>query len=117
MNRLTSATGMSFQWDANGNLVYMDDGSDEWDYTYDYENRLIKVLKNDAILNRYFYDTDGRRVKVVDGQGDSLIHIYTGLNVVYEKTVSSTTKHYYANGLHIAENRGGTRVLSPRTPR
>jgi RHS repeat-associated protein len=86
----------------------MDDGSDEWDYTYDYENRLIKVLKNDVLLNRYFYGADGRRVKVVDSQGGSLIHIYSGLNVVYEKTVSSTMKHYYANGLHIAENRSGT---------
>ena len=26
MNRLTGATDMGFDWDGNGNMVYMDDG-------------------------------------------------------------------------------------------
>jgi len=108
MNRLTSATGMGFDWDENGNLVYMHDGSDAWNYTHDPEGRLLFVRKNGALQSWFWYDADGRRVKIVDGQEGSLFHVYSGLDVVYEEEGATTTKHYYANGLHIAENRGGT---------
>ena len=105
MNRLAQATGMGFDWDPNGNLLYKHDGSDAWNYNYDPEDRLIGILKNDAFLSQFWYDADGRRVKIDDAQSNSLIHVYSGLDVVYEKNGTTTTKHYYANGLHIAENR------------
>ena len=45
MNRLTQATGMGFDWDADGNLLYMHDGSDAWNYTYDPEDRLTGIAR------------------------------------------------------------------------
>ncbi len=108
MNRLTSATGMGFDWDKNGNMVYMHDGSDAWNYTYDPENRLISVKKNDALMNKFWYDAEGRRVRLWDSQDGYLTHVYSGLDIIYETSQSGVTKHYYANGLHVAENRSGT---------
>lgn len=40
--------------------------------------------------------------------GATVTHVYSGLDVVHEKQGTSVTKHYYANGLHLAENRDGT---------
>ncbi len=106
MNRLTSATGMGFDWDDNGNLVYVHDGSDAWNYSYDPEGRLLSVRKNGALQSWFSYDADGRRVKIADGQS-TLFHVYSELDVVYEKEGTTTTRHYNANGLHVAENRDG----------
>ena len=108
MNRLTQATGMGFDWDADGNLLYMHDGSDAWNYTYDPEDRLKGILKNGAFFNKFWYDADGRRVKIDDAQSNSLIHVYSGLDIIYENGSSGWTRHHYANGLHVAENRSGT---------
>ena len=63
MNRLTSATGMSFTWDENGNLLYKNDVTDTWNYTYDWENRLTVVENNGTTHSRFYYDADGRRAR------------------------------------------------------
>ena len=63
MNRISTATGMGFTWDDNGNMVYWGDGVNTWNYTYDPENRLRKVTKNGALSAIYTYDADGRRVR------------------------------------------------------
>jgi len=84
------------------------DGVDAWNYTYDPGNRLTAVLKEGVAQGRFWYDADGRRVRlwdVVDGFTD---HVYSGLYVVYEENATIFTKHFYANGLHFAENRSGT---------
>lgn len=107
MNRLTSATGMSFDWDTHGNMVYMHDGSDAWNYTYDPKDRLTSVRKNGALQSRFFYDADGRRVRLWDSQDGYLTHVYSRLDVIYESSSSGVTKHFYANGLHIAEVKPG----------
>ena len=49
MNRLTDATGMGFGGDGNGNMVYTDDGGAEWNYTYDPEDRLVRVLRGSRL--------------------------------------------------------------------
>ena len=60
-----------------------------------------------ALQERFSYEADGRRVKIADGQG-ALFHVYSGLDIIYEEEGATTTRHYYANCLHVAENRGGT---------
>lgn len=53
MKPLTSASGMSFSWDGNGNMEYMHDGSDAWDYAYDPEDRLERMEKNGVLYGKY----------------------------------------------------------------
>ena len=57
---------------------------------------------------QFSYD-NGRRVWIVDGQGNPMIHVYSELDIVYENSSSgATTRHFYAGGLRVAENRSGT---------
>jgi RHS repeat-associated protein len=50
----------------------------------------------------------GRRVQTWDGQNGYVNYAYSGLDIVYENnTQGAVTKHYYAIGLQVAENRGG----------
>ncbi|MBD3320744.1 MAG: hypothetical protein GF350_06590 [Chitinivibrionales bacterium] len=38
---LSATDGSSWQYDSLGNMIYNDDGTDEWDYEYSPENRLM----------------------------------------------------------------------------
>ena len=50
----------AYGWDANGNLTTKDA---EATYTWDDENRLVRVQKADGTLVDYRYDVDGTRVQ------------------------------------------------------
>jgi len=107
MNRLTQTGNMYYNWDANGNLRRKEDGTDTWDYTYDFENRLTKILKNGDWTNKFLYDARGRRVWLNHSLDGSVTFAYSGLNIISERDSSGETLHFYANGLHISENRSG----------
>ncbi len=107
VNRITSATGMGFTWDDNGNLLTWDDGVDDWSYRYDPANRLINAKKNGDLSAVYTYDADGRRVRSLNGDNVT-DHVYSGLNVIDEVSGGLHDKHYYAGGLHLASNSSGT---------
>ena len=54
--------------DPNGNLATKAEGTDNWAYSWNAENQLVKVEKNEAEVARFAYDPLGRRVeKVVAG--------------------------------------------------
>ncbi|MBU1659866.1 MAG: hypothetical protein KKD28_00145 [Chloroflexi bacterium] len=63
-NRLTSVDGMTYAWDANGNLL--NDG--ESTYTYNHANRLSSVVGSQS-SSSYAYNGMGDRVsQTVDGE-------------------------------------------------
>jgi RHS repeat-associated protein len=107
VDRIASATGMGFTWDDNGNLLMWDDGSDDWAYRYDPENRLINVEKNSAASARYTYDAGGRRVRSWGAAGTT-DYVYSGFNVVDEIKGGAHEKHVYAGSMHIASVSSGT---------
>jgi RHS repeat-associated protein len=55
-----------YAYDANGNMVRKVREGVVTRYTYDVENRLIRVQKNDDVIAEYVYDGDGGRVKKID---------------------------------------------------
>lgn len=55
--------GTTFTYDANGNMVTMQKGTLTWQYSYDVENRLKGVKKNNLLQAKFEYDGDGGRVK------------------------------------------------------
>ena len=99
---------MTCHYDGSGSVTQISNGMTTWNYTYDPENRLTLVEKNGAVLSRFYYDADDRRVRLWDSQSGYLTHVYSGLDIVYENASDALTRHFYANGLHIAENRSGT---------
>jgi YD repeat-containing protein len=50
----------AYAWDANGNLLTKDG---EATYTWDHENRLVRVTKTDGTVVEHAYDADGNRVR------------------------------------------------------
>jgi RHS repeat-associated protein len=107
VDRIASATGMGFTWDDNGNLQMWDDGSDDWAYRYDPEDRLINVKKNSVTSARYTYDAGGRRVRSWGAAGTT-DYVYSGFNVVDEIKGGAHEKHVYAGSMHLASISSGT---------
>jgi len=46
-------------------------------------------------------------LRLWNSQAGYVNHVYSGLDIVFENSSSGCTKYFYANGLHIAENRSG----------
>ena len=59
-DRLLTENGTTYGYDANGNLTSK---SGEATYTWDFEDRLIRVDKTDGTVVEHVYDTDGVRVR------------------------------------------------------
>ena len=108
VNRISVATGMGFGWDGNGNMVYMDDGINEWNYSYDLLNRLVKVRKDDSLSALYTYDVGGRRVKSWDTIDGVVDYVYSGLNIIDKIRSGAHEKHIYAGFMHLASISSGT---------
>ena len=88
LNQYGTVGGISYSYDDNGNLTNINDG--QYEYIYDYENRLIQAKNNSQTVATYSYDFAGRRItKTAD---------------------STTTKYYYDGGQVIAEYEGTTLV-------
>ncbi len=100
-NRLSGAGGTSYTYDPNGNMVNRNGSA--WVYSYDYENRLTKVVHSGTTVQLNFYDGDGNRIKKTET--DTTVYSYQGLNILYEKdtTTGTVTKHFYANGMQVAK--------------
>lgn len=57
-------------------------------YSYDYENRLTKVVHSGTTAQTNSHKGDGNRVKQVAGSS-TFAYSYQGLNILYEKNVIS----------------------------
>jgi RHS repeat-associated protein len=89
---------LPFQYDAAGNMIH--DAS--LSYTYDAENRLIRV-SDGAATATYTYDPEGRRVaKGIGGTTIDYVHDLAG-NVLFEAQGSDIVAAYiyFAGALHV----------------
>jgi YD repeat-containing protein len=77
-NRLTSAGGVSYTWDANGNLL--DDGVNE--YGYDHAIRLVAISNQLSVIS-YAYNGQGDQVsQTVDSVTTYSLNLAAGLTQV-----------------------------------
>jgi len=83
------------------------DGQTTWNYTYYFEKRLTTVKLRGFVQNKPNHDVEGRRLRLWNSQAGYVNHVYSGLDIIFENSSSGCTKHFYAYGLHIAENRSG----------
>jgi RHS repeat-associated protein len=89
-NQLTSFDSIALEYDKNGNLTKKtENGTDFTTYSFDYENRLIRIDYPDQTYSEYKYDPSGRRIenRLRDGNirryyydGDDLLAAYDGSN-------------------------------------
>jgi RHS repeat-associated protein len=92
----------SFTYDANGNMETKQVGQEVTFYTYDEENRLVKIERGnvngpDTVIAAYEYDGDGgRTAKIVDGQRTDFV------GKLYEESPSQSTLGIYLGSQRIA---------------
>ena len=109
-------TGETFSHDADGNLT----GDGRWTYTWDGENRLVRMVANTAVGPQqrldFGYDWQGRRVsKVVwpntGGTGTptaNLVFVYDGWNLVAELNATNRAViRSYVWGLDLSATQAG----------
>ena len=96
-----------FDYDANGNMTVRNKGlAGQQTLIWDAQNRLSQVQDNNGdLLEQYWYDLDGARVKKVSGTTTT----YTFFAHYEEEVtgaVTTTVSHYSFGGLRIAVKRG-----------
>ena len=98
-----------FDYDANGNMTVRNKGlAGQQTLVWDAQNRLSQVQDNNGdMLEQYWYDVDGSRVKKVNGSTTT----YTFFGHYEEEEtsgVTTTVSHYTFGGLHVAAKRGSS---------
>ena len=92
-NQLLSDRKHNYEYDANGNLIKKTEIGDDndtvvWIYSYDYENRFIKVTKqedNEIKTVTFKYDPFGRRIeKRIEEVEDGKVEESKTYNYVYD---------------------------------
>lgn len=103
-NKLVSAAGKSFTYDANGNATQM--GADIFEYNS--RNRLSKAILS-AGTYEYGYDFSGRRIKKSNGSAHRFYHYdQNGLLLAEENAGGTNVVEYiYLNGKRLALNSDG----------
>lgn len=94
---VTSAGGNTYTYDDNGNQITRHIGNDNFNLSYNAENRLAKVKKNNVTMAEFTYDGNGQRVKAIyNGETTYFVGGY------FEQKGSEITKYYFAGGSRIA---------------
>jgi RHS repeat-associated protein len=96
-NELLFDGGRTFTSDGNGNRATKTDASGTTTYTYDYQNRLVRVDKPGGGFAEYAYDALGRRVREnVDG----LVRLdwYSAEDMVLETDATGAEVARYTHG-------------------
>ncbi len=86
---ITNANGVTFSYDANGNMTLRDASGTVNDYTQNFnvENELASVVNNGSTTT-FTYDAAGMRVKSVEPGGKTTYYAFPGYE---EEVVGSTT--------------------------
>ncbi len=111
-NELLNHDNVSLEYDANGSLIKKSDNSTAVNYSYDIENRLVQVVKNNEIISRYYYDPFARRLwKEVSGEKTYFFYSDEGLIGEYDPNVTQIKSYGYTpnsiwttNPLFLKEN-------------
>jgi len=96
-NQLLSRAGSTYMYDAAGNLQTKAEGSDNWAYEWDAENRLTRVTKNSAETARFAYDAFGRRIR--KSSATTKAFLYDGADVIREVDSAATTTYVRSLGI------------------
>lgn len=102
-----------YEYDNNGNMIkkteYKENNPFKAEvtvYSYDYENRLIKITYPDGTTSEYVYDGVGKRVQAIE-KGEGTHYLYDGLNVIIERDKDNNTIATYTRGLSYGGGIGG----------
>jgi RHS repeat-associated protein len=93
-NKLITAGTASFLYDNNGNMTQKIDSTGTAQYRWDFENRLVQVVRSSGASVSYKYDALGRRIQRSPNSGVSTNFSYDGADVVIDKNSDGTSTEY-----------------------
>ncbi len=108
-NQLVTENGITYSYDKSGNLISKTDSTGTTLYSYDYENRLTKVIKTEngvTTIAEFKYDPFGRRIeKKVSGNDGTKTYnyIYDNEDILFEYDANGYIGNRYIHGLGIDE--------------
>ncbi len=93
------ASGETYTYDENGNMIERLEGGQIYYQTFDAENRMISVTVNGQ-TTQFVYDGDGNLVKKIKPDGSSTIYVGTVLEIDKSSggAVTRTVTYYPAGG-------------------
>ena len=95
-NELQLYGDISFDYDANGNMTSKTSASEDWAYSYNVQNRLVRVEEDDLLIAEYGYDPFGRRLwKEVDGERTYFLYSDEGLVAEYDEDGNELRSYGY----------------------
>jgi RHS repeat-associated protein len=108
LNQYTQAGDTAYRYDADGNLIEKQTGSQLWKYSYDDQSRLIKVIDSTNNTTQYEYDVFGNRsATVYNGTRTEYLVDPSGLgDVVSEYNGSGGLVASYTHGLGLVSRDG-----------
>ncbi|HEX9722782.1 MAG TPA: RHS repeat-associated core domain-containing protein [Vicinamibacteria bacterium] len=86
-------TRADFQYDANGNLIERAEGATTWNYEWNGENQLTRVLGDGVEVARFAYDPLGRRVQKTTALA-ATAYTYADTRILRETSVPGDTIRY-----------------------
>ena len=98
----------TFSYDGNGNMTGKTNGVDTWTYTWNDENRLIRVQGPGSVDVTYAYDKIGRMMSRDDGS-DLTNFLWDEFDCIREQTGMSTTTYCIPEGVLTSFIRDGDR--------
>jgi RHS repeat-associated protein len=107
-NRLLEDDAFCYAYDANGNLnsktakVAGACTGDVTGYTWDVENRLIRIDLPGGLVSEYKYDSLGRRIRK-DVGGAATVYVYDQENILFEFDGAAALLARYTHGAAIDE--------------
>ena len=101
LNQYTDVGKDVYDYDANGNMIGKESGSGVTAYSYDFENRLVRVIRPSESVS-YEYDPLGRRISRSTSNSITR-YIYDVLDVIVEKDGNGTINAKYIHGASIDE--------------
>jgi len=96
-----ATTSLTYQYDANGNLI----SGDGKYYEYNDANQLIRVRhgdQNGPVIAEYFYDYTGQRIKKIEN-GVTTYYIGKHFETQVDGESQTNTSYYFANGERVAK--------------
>jgi RHS repeat-associated protein len=117
-NQLLSRPGLTYTYDANGNLAQKVEPGTTTAYTWNAENQLTTITRNGLAFPLFLYDPIGRRLSKSDGGSYQIRYTYDGDDILLEhRNASSVLLWIHGPGIdeplaseNLAPGFGGTRT-------
>ncbi len=99
-----TGTPTSWVYDNNGNLTSRSDGTNNWVYGWDAENRLVRACLNLSSCSgtnataTFRYDAGGRRVEKAAGE-TTTTYLYDGSDILQQTTGGVLTRYIHGPGM------------------